>query len=158
MDIVLVILATLCLLIGFVGCVIPGLPGPPMSYVGLLLLQWSKYAHFSTTALVVWAVVVIVVTVIDFVLTPWMTQRFGGSKAGTWGAILGVVAGLFFPPVGPIIGPFLGALIAELIIARRQSGDATKAALGSFISFIVGTGIKLMACGCMLAHALIVLF
>lgn len=158
MDITLVVLAALCLLIGIVGCIVPALPGPPLSYVGLLLIQWSGLAHFSTSALVVWAIIVIVVTIIDFLLTPWMTRRFGGSKAGSWGAVIGIVVGLFFPPFGPMIGPFLGALIAELAISRQKTGNATIAALGSFLSFLVGTGIKLMVCSAMIAHAVWVFF
>ena len=36
MDIVLYILAAICLLVGFLGCFLPVLPGPPVSYIGLL--------------------------------------------------------------------------------------------------------------------------
>lgn len=152
MDILLLILAIICGLLGLAGCILPVLPGPPLTYVGLLLLNWSGYAQFDTTSLVVWAVVTVVVTVIDFLLTPWMTKCFGGSKAGTWGAMLGLLVGFFIPLpfVGIILGPFLGALAGELLVARKQSGAAFKSALGAFLSFFVGTGIKLIACVAMI--------
>ncbi len=155
MDIVLLILAILSCILGFIGCIVPMLPGPPMTYVAMLLAQWSGYVHFSSTELVVWAVVVILITLIDFVLTPWMTRRFGGSKAGSWCALLGLVVGMFLPwPIGPLLGPFAGALMGELIFAKKDATSATNAALGSFLSFFVGTGIKLLACGAMLAASL----
>lgn len=151
-DIVLLVLAILCFLLGFVGCVLPALPGPPMCYVAMWLLQWSGYVHFGTASLVTWAVITIAVTVIDFFLTPWMTKRFGGSTAGSWGAVLGLVVGLFLPfPFGPLLGPFVGALIGEVLVSRKDTATATHAALGSFLSFFVGTGIKLLACGGMVA-------
>ncbi len=156
MDIVLIVLAGLCFILGFLGCVLPALPGPPLSYVAMWLLQWSGYVHFSTTSMVVWALVTIAVTVIDFLLTPWMTKRFGGSKAGSWGSMIGLVVGMFLPwPVGPLIGPFAGALLSEILVSRKDTASATHAALGSFLSFFVGTGIKLLACGGMLAASII---
>lgn len=155
MDILLVILAILCCLLGFIGCIVPMLPGPPMAYVAMFLAHWSGYVRFSSTEFVVWAVVVIVVTLLDFFLTPWMTRRFGGSKAGSWCALLGLVVGMFLPwPVGPLLGPFAGALIGEIVFAKKDTATATSAALGSFLSFFVGTGIKLLACGAMLVASL----
>ena len=49
MDIFLIILGVLCLLAGLAGCFLPVLPGPPVSYVGLLLLHFTDKIHFSTT-------------------------------------------------------------------------------------------------------------
>lgn len=154
MDIFLLVLSVLCALLGVLGCVLPVLPGPPLTYVAMLLSHWSGYVHFSVTALVVWAVVTVAITVIDFFLTPYMTRKFGGSKAGSWGAMIGLVVGMFLPwPVGPLLGPFTGALLGELFISKKDSASATHAALGSFLSFFVGTGLKLLTCGGMIAHA-----
>lgn len=154
-DILILILAISSCIIGFVGCIVPMLPGPPMCYVAMLLAQWSGYVQFSTTELVVWAVLVIAVTLIDFFLTPYMTRRFGGSKAGSWGSMIGLVVGMFLPwPVGPLLGPFAGALIGELVFAKKDSSTATRAAFGSFLSFFVGTGLKLFSCVAMLTNSL----
>lgn len=153
MDVVLAILACLCLLVGLIGCVVPALPGPPISYVGLLLLQWSGYGGFSTQFLVIFAVVVVVVTVLDFYLPAWMTKRYGGSRAAQVGSILGLVVGmLVIPPVGIILGPFLGALVGELIHDRTDTAAAFKAAFGSFMAFMLGTGLKLIVCGLMIFY------
>lgn len=65
MDILLYILATLCLLLGFAGCFLPVLPGPPVTYVGLLLLQTTERYQFTVGQLVVWGILVVVVQVLD---------------------------------------------------------------------------------------------
>lgn len=155
MDIFLLILSIICGLTGFVGCIIPALPGPPLAYLAMLLLHWSGFVQFSFMELAVWGMIIVAVSVVDFFLTPWMTKRFGGSKAGTWGSIIGLFAGMFMPwPIGPLAGPFLGAFIGEIIVSRKESDIALRAAIGSFLSFFVGTGIKLLTCVGMLIFAI----
>jgi uncharacterized protein YqgC (DUF456 family) len=145
MDIVLVVLAFLFLLVGFLGAIVPVLPGPPLSYIGLLLLQWSGYGGFSSTFLWIWAAITIVVTIMDNVLPAWLTKQFGGSRLAVIGSVLGLIIGMFFfPPIGLIVGPFLGALAGELIHNRSYNVKALKVALGAFLAFILGTGAKLI--------------
>lgn len=145
MDILLVILAVGCILVGLLGCMLPVLPGPPVSFLGLLLAQWSEYADFTVNFLVGWGVATVLVTAADYFLPTYMTRRVGGSRQATIGATVGLVAGLFlFPPIGMIICPFFGALIGELMNDRTHSAKAFKVAMGSFLAFIVGTGIKLI--------------
>lgn len=149
MEITLLILSVLCVLLGLAGCILPVIPGPPLSYLGMWLLLWSGYVNFSITEMVVWGVVVIIVSVIDFLLTPLMTKRFGGSSAGSWGSLVGMIIGFFIPIpffLGPVVGAFVGALLTEKMISKKDSGTAIRAAMGSFLAFIVGTGIKIMAC------------
>lgn len=146
MDILLIILAAICLLVGLAGCIVPILPGPPISYLGLLLLNWTKYVKFSTDFLLIWAAVVVIVTLLDYFLPPLMTKRFGGSKYATWGATIGLILGFFiFPPIGIILLPFFGALAGEFIYDNTNSAKVFKVALGSFVAFILGTGVKLIA-------------
>lgn len=144
MEIVLDILAILCVVVGIAGCIIPLLPGPPICCVGILLARWAG-ADISTEMLIIWAVVAVGVTLIDNFLPVVMTKKFGGSKAATWGSTIGIVVGLFLGPVGIILGPFFGALVGELIHDRSSSAKAFKVAFGSFAAFVCGTGIKLVA-------------
>lgn len=146
-DTILIIIGIILLITGVIGSIFPVLPGPPIAYVSLLLLQWTSKAPYETTQLVIIAVVVVVVAVLDYVVPVWGTKKFGGSKYGTWGSTIGVVAGLFiFPPFGVIIGPFFGALIGELI-GNKPFNEALRAAFGSFIGFITGVFMKLALCG-----------
>lgn len=143
MDILLIVLGVVCILTGIAGCILPVIPGPPLSWLGLLLLHFTRYGQFSTNFLLVMAFLALAVTVLDYIIPVWGTKKFGGSKAGMWGATIGIFLGLFFfPPAGLIIGPFIGAIIGE-VIAGKDSTSAFKAGLGSFIGFLLSTGLKL---------------
>lgn len=148
MDIFLIILGAVCLLAGIAGCILPVLPGVPLAYCGLLLLHVTDKVQFSWQFLVIWAVVVVVVQILDAVVPVWGTKRFGGSKMGVWGSTIGLVAGLFFGPWGIVIGPFAGAVVFELIDGKNTR-LALKAGWGSFVGLMTGTIIKLICCGLM---------
>lgn len=151
LDIILLILAIGCLVVGFIGAVLP-LPGPPLSYLGLWLLEWTRFADFSSGLLWGLAAATAVVTVLDYVVPMWGVKRFGGGPAGAWGSTIGLLIGMFFGPLGIFIGAFLGALIGELA-AGKDSWAATKAAFGSFVGFLFSTGLKLALCGVMIWYA-----
>ncbi len=148
MDMLWTVIGGILMLAGIIGCLLPFLPGPPLSFLGLLLLQVKETAPFTTKFLLIWAVVVIVITVLDYLVPIYGTKRFGGTKYGLWGCAIGLIAGFWFGPVGIIAGPFLGALLGEWL-ANRNSDQAFKAAIGSFVGFLVGTVLKLIASGVM---------
>lgn len=151
MDIFLYILAGLCLLVGVVGSVVPGIPGVPVAYLGLIFMHVTDKYQYSLTFLLVWLGIVVIISILDFVIPAWGTKYFGGTKAGAWGATIGVIAGLFLGPWGIIIGPFAGAVIGELI-AAKQDTNVLKAGFGSFIGILSGTVIKLICCGFMIYY------
>lgn len=145
MDIFLAVTAFLLSLIGLIGCIVPIIPGIVMNFIALVLLSFTSYAEIGWGALAVWLVVTIVVTAADFYLPAWMTRKFGGSRAGEVGATVGVFAGMFlFPPFGIILGPFFGAVLGELTRDKQNVERALQSGLGSFLAFIVGTGLKLI--------------
>jgi uncharacterized protein YqgC (DUF456 family) len=147
MELALVIISGLFLIIGLLGSILPILPGPILSWLGILILHFTEYAEYSTTFLVVTAVIMIVISVLDYFIPIWGTKKFGGTKAGVTGSTVGLVVGLFFPPIGLIIGPFAGALIGEILANRQEFKKALRSATGSFLGFLVGTGLKLVYCG-----------
>ena len=118
-DLLLTAGGALLMIVGLVGCVLPVIPGPPLSFIGLLLLHFTRYADFSF--------------------------EFGGSRAGMWGAAIGLVLGLIFlPPLGVIIGPFAGAVIGEALTGKKAE-KAFRAGLGSLLGLMMGIGLKLAA-------------
>ncbi len=151
MDIFLYIVAGILILVGLIGCVVPGLPGIPLSYLGLVCMHITDKYQYSWQFLLIWLAIVVVISVLDFVIPAWGTKKFGGTKAGAWGATIGVFAGLFFSPWGIIIGPFVGAALGELI-ANRNNTNVFKAAFGSFIGILSGTVLKLICCGFMIYY------
>lgn len=149
MDIVVLIIAIILAITGFVGSVTPGLPGPPISWAALLLLNFYPSVTISTTLLVVMAVAAAIITVLDYIIPSISTKKFGGSKAGVWGCNIGLIISFIGLPFGPqgllgvIIWPFLGALIGELIMSKDLKVSA-RSATGAFIGFLCGTGFKLI--------------
>ena len=148
-DVIAVILA----LAGIVGCFLPVIPGPPLSWGALLLLYFFGNGEMSLKFLLIWLGITIVVTILDYVVPAQFTRLTGGSKAAGRGSLAGLLLGLiFFPPWGMIAGAFLGALLAEVFINRSSVADSVKPALGSFAGFLCGTGLKLIASGMMMYY------
>ncbi len=145
MDIFLSIVALTLSILGIIGSVFP-LPGILFSYLGLVCAYFCSYADITPRTLIVWAVISIVVSVIDFVLPPYFTKKLGGSRAGVIGSTIGMFAGfMVFPPVGIILCPLFGAVLGELYHDKSDIDKAFKVGMASFVSFIFGTGIKLIA-------------
>ena len=148
MDIFLLIIAALLILVGIIGCIVPGLPGVPLAYAGLWIAQATERIDFSWQMLLVWGIVTIVVSILDYVVPAWGTKQFGGTKYGVWGSTIGVFAGMFFGALGVIIGPLVGAVLGELI-GGKEVTEALRAGWGSFIGLLFGTILKLVCCGLM---------
>ena len=163
MSTVIAILAVLAGIIGIAGSILPGLPGPPVSWVGLMLLYfWGNGTDkagdpMSLTFLLVWLAITIVVCIIDYVVPAYFTRVTGGSKVAGRGAIIGLMAGRFIPPVGIILGTLAGAFLAEFLVSRKSGWQSTKSAVGALLGFIFGTGIKLIASGLMLYYIVVYL-
>ena len=143
MDTLLSILAVLFGVVGCVGCIVPVLPGVALAYAGYLCLYFCTYSEISVAWLVVFGVLTLIISVLDYLLPSYMTKKFGGSKAGERGAMAGVLGGFLFGPIGIIVGPFVGAVLGELIFDNSDKQRALRSGFGSFLSFFVGTGIKL---------------
>ena len=143
MEIFFVSFALVCGAVGLLGAVLPALPGPPVSFLGLLLLLLCSGVEVSTTFLVVSGIIMALITAIDYILPVWFTQLSGGSKESVRGALAGMLLGLLFMPWGIVIGPFVGAFAGEYIACKR-SGQAFKVASVSFIAFLVTTALKLI--------------
>ena len=146
LDIILIVISALCLIVGLAGCVLPMVPGPPVAYLGLVILHFTDKVEYTTTQLIVWLLIVAVLQVLDY-FTPMLGSKYsGGSKWGNWGCIIGTLVGLLFLPWGIILGPFLGAVIGELL-GNKEFSQALKSGFGSLIGFILGTLLKFVVCG-----------
>lgn len=142
MDILLTVIGLLFMIIGLIGSVLPIIPGPPLSWVGLLLLYLTDAVPNNWTILGITLFFALLVFALDYIIPMLGTKKFGGTKAGMIGTTIGLIVGLLAPiPGGIIIGPFVGALIGELS-NKADSQKALKAAFGSFIGFISGAFLK----------------
>lgn len=150
MDLLYIILAFICAFVGIIGSVVPVLPGPPLSYVALVLLYFCDNAEVSVSLLVVMGILMSVITIFDYIAPAWMTKLKGGSKSASNGALIGILIGLFLGPWGVILGPFIGAFIGELM-AESSKGKAFNVALMSFYAFLLTSGVKLIYCAVVLS-------
>ena len=163
MSTIIIILAVVAGIIGIAGSILPGLPGPPVSWAGLLILYiWGSGTNgagepISTSFLLIWLAITVVVCVIDYVIPAYFTRVTGGSKVAGRGAIVGLIVGMLVPPVGIILGTLAGAFLAEFIVSRKSGWQSTKSAVGALLGFHFGTGIKLIASGLMMYYIIVFL-
>ena len=136
------ILGILFIIVGLIGCFVPVLPGPPLAYIALLFLQIGSEIPFSLKFMIIMAIIVGVITFIDYLIPALGAKKWGGSKYGIVGAMIGVVVGIFIlPPFGFVIFPLLGAMVGE-VLNGANTDKAFKAAFGTFLGLIMGTMLK----------------
>jgi uncharacterized protein YqgC (DUF456 family) len=150
MEWLLAIISILFLITGIIGCILPVLPGPPLSFAGMLIMHFTRFAEFETSTLIIVGTVIGVVQILDYIVPVLGTKKFGGTKYGANGSIVGLLIGMFFlPPLGPfgiitvLGGPFLGAYIGEIIGGAKKE-KALGAAFGTFVGFLAGTLIRVI--------------
>ena len=157
----MIIIAVILGVLGIIGSIVPVLPGPPLSWAGLLLMYFFGGTDkagdpMSQKLLFILLGVTVAVTVLDYIIPALFTRLSGGSKYASWGAVIGLFAGLILPlPGGMIVTSLLGAFLAELLLAGKNAGASLKSSLGAFLGFLFGTGIKLIASALMLFYIIV---
>ena len=147
MTTLIIIICTILLLVGLLGCFIPVIPGPPLAYIALLILSIFTDYKCSDEFLWQWAGIVIIVTIADFWLQIYGVKKFGGTKKAVNGTMIGLFVGIFVPmPIGFIVGPFIGALIGAYLDEKDDIIKVIKIASGALIGFIGGLVLKLVVC------------
>lgn len=143
MGFLIIAFVVLLLIIGIAGSIIPVLPGPPISFLGLLIFHFFTSYQIDVDVLWLLAAAVSIITFLDYWLQVYGVKRFGGGKKAINGTILGLVLGFFiFPPFGVIIGPFIGAFIGARMEVKEDLSSAMKIALGALAGFLGGTLLK----------------
>jgi len=148
LSIFLLSLGFLFALAGIAGSVLPVIPGPPLSFISLLIISFEKdWQAFSfitneTLFLIIPGIIDIGLIILDYLIRAIGAKKFGASKWGIVGSIIGMIIGIFFGPFGIFIGAFLGAIAGELI-SGKKGNDAIKIGIGTFLGNLAGTAMKL---------------
>ena len=144
MSVAFIIIGLILAIAGLVGCILPIIPGPVLSFSALLLLSWIKsWQTFSQTFLIVMGILTALLLLLDYIAPALGAKKYGASKRGLWGSAIGMIIGIFFiPPWGMIVGAFIGALVGELA-AGKSGRKALRAGWGILIGNVLVIGLKL---------------
>jgi uncharacterized protein YqgC (DUF456 family) len=138
MEYLLLILSLIFIILGYVGAFVPGLSGPPLAWVAILLLYFINNIQLPLWVLVVTGVIAGLSLILEWIIPAYGTKIFKGSKYGIRGSYIGMVIGIIAPiPFGFLIGPFVGAYVGELYMDPKDQSRALKAAFGTFIGFLL---------------------
>jgi len=150
LETITIVIGSVFMLLGIAGCVLPILPGPVLSFLGLLLLALLKQFSppLTPVLMMIMALLTLVVTAGDYVMPLWGAKRYGATKWGIWGSVIGMAIGIFFSPFGMLLGAFIGAVAVEWLV-QKERGKALKAGWGLFIGGLAGTALKLGVSGMM---------
>ena len=136
-------LAWVIVAVSAVGSILPVIPGPPIAYAAVVLMDWATGWSYSGWEHTLAILAVTAVTVLDFIVPAMGAKKFGAGKLGIRMSIVGMIVGLFFfPPFGLFVGGAIGALVGELMAGKRDRA-AFKAAFGVLIGTVAGTVLKL---------------
>ena len=139
MDFIWWLLAIVLMAVGLIGTVLPVVPGTAIILAAALLHQiilgsekslgWWNIAALVLLTLLSYA--------LEFAAGYFGAKRFGATKWGAFGAVIGAIAGLFFPFPGLIVGPVAGALAGELVAGKRLV-SAGRAGWGTLLGNLAG--------------------
>lgn len=144
------VLAAVLIVGGFIGTVLPALPGVPLVFAGMLIAAWADgFQHVGLWTLIGLGVLTVIAVAVDFLAGLAGAKRVGASRLALFGAAIGTIVGIFFGVAGLLLGPFVGALLGELF-AGGTLRRATNVGVGAWIGFLIGTVLKLGVCFAML--------
>ena len=139
------------MLVGLIGSFVPVIPGPLISFIGIILTFSFTSLPIGSNMMWILGILMAIAMVGDYVVQIFGVKKLGGGKQAIRGTLIGTLLGMFIPPVGILLGALIGAFIgAKMELgSNRQS---IKVALGAFIGFLIGTGIKLIYSGYVLYY------
>jgi uncharacterized protein YqgC (DUF456 family) len=144
MDYFLLSIGIILILSGLIGAFLPIIPGPPLSFVGVICLQFTKWIDIPSNWLWILGTAALAITILDFIIPSYFSKKYGAHWFSSLLAFIGMVLGLLLiPPFGIIIGPFIGAFIGEIIIGRAFK-QGVKSAWATFLGFLFGTMLKML--------------
>lgn len=146
MEAIVLIIIWLLIFAGLVGTILPGLPGTGLVFGGIVLhALYFGVDTIGMTTLIFLGAVTLFSFIIDWLASLYGAKRFGASRAGVIGSVVGGLFGLVFLSLpGLFLGAFVGAVVGELLLAKKNLNDSLKVGVGSILGFFAGTLIKLL--------------
>ena len=146
LDSIWYVVSFILVIIGIGGSFLPVIPGPFVSWLGLLVLQLATPIAENYYILGITLLLSLALIIADYIIPYLSSKKYGGSKYGGFGASAGLVIGFFVPiPFAILICAFLGAFLGEMIY-KPDYQVAYKAAIGSFLGVIATDLLKFLVC------------
>jgi len=144
LDYIAFLVGAILILLGIAGSVLPILPGPPLSFIGLFLFALVRNFSYPLTPklMIILLLITIIVTVIDYLLPLIGAKKYGTSKWGIYGSVVGMILGAFFSPFGIIIGAFIGAVLVEWFVSKKKE-TCVEIRLGNYRWYIYWNGLEI---------------
>ncbi len=135
------IISIILLIIGILGTFLPVLPGLILSLGGLFLYKYGTDSELSVVYIWIFTILTIASAILNYVIPARTNKKYGGTRWGSIGSVIGTIAGMFLPiPLGFLVGMFAGVFIGELLHDFNDRKKAWNSVKGAFIGFIYGTG------------------
>ncbi|AFL97127.1 DUF456 domain-containing protein [Ornithobacterium rhinotracheale] len=154
-------LSLLLMFLGVLGTLLPVLPGISLSMVGLLILKITNYSQeISWTTIAIFAFVYLVLALLEYFLPMYTTKKYGGTRYGIIGLIVGAIIGIAFSPFGLaslFIMPFLGAFGGEYLYNQNKE-NAMRAAWGAFVGFALNIGVHFVYSLVLITYSIYVIY
>ena len=95
-DVIILILSFTIMIVGILGSVLPILPGPLTSWLGLIILHFHSLIEIPYFILIFTFLIALAIFILDYIIPIFTSQKLGASKYGVWGATIGTIIGIFF--------------------------------------------------------------
>ncbi|ROI07111.1 DUF456 domain-containing protein [Kaistella haifensis] len=145
-DTLIPLVSILLLLVGILGTFLPVLPGLLLSLCGLLIYKFGTDSSLSMAYIWIFVFLTLLSIILNYVIPARTNRKYGGTRWGSVGSIIGTILGMFFIPLpfGFLIGMFLGVFVGELLHDAKDKKKAWNSTKGAFIGFLYGTGFNFM--------------
>lgn len=140
------VLALLLMALGLCGAVFPVMPDSLFILAGAALHHFMVPPARTVGWRTLWllAALCVLAHVADFAAGAIGARKYGASRWGALGGLVGGLVGLFFFPVGLFLGPVIGVLAAEILLARKDLIPAARSSWGTLLGTLAGMVCKLV--------------
>ncbi|NLW25680.1 MAG: DUF456 domain-containing protein [Clostridia bacterium] len=133
------IILIIFLIIGLIGTILPFLPGTGLMFFALLVYGFfDKWTAFSPLFVLGVGFLTLLSILLDYFSGVVGARKFGATKSGIWGGLIGSFLGVLFGgPLGLIWGVIIGVILGE-IVSGKDIERAFKTSLGTIIGMAGG--------------------
>ncbi len=144
-HITILVISLLVILGGLAGIIFPVIPSTPLIWVGIFIYAaCDGFETIGWSLLLIFAILAIVSIVLDYLGGVIGAKKYGATRWGLIGSVIGGIAGFFMGGiVGLIFGPFFGAVSFDLFFGKDLKG-AFISGVGTLVGFLGGVIIKLV--------------